>query len=126
MINRFWRIGAFLASTAVAAGAFGAHALAERIDVAALATFETAARYQMFHALGLIAVALRGWHSGAIDPWLARAGWCFTLGVVLFCGALYILALGGPRWFGAVAPAGGALFIAGWLCLAATTGKPGR
>jgi uncharacterized membrane protein YgdD (TMEM256/DUF423 family) len=73
-------------------------------------------RYQMFHALALLAVAWAAtrWPGGAVTT----AGWLFVAGTLLFSGSLYVLALSGTRWLGAVAPIGGAAFLAGWLCLA--------
>lgn len=116
-MNRRWAaIGAVSAGLAVAAGAFGAHALKARIGVDALAVWETAARYQMYHALALLAVAAAApvWRGRAVHA----AGGLFVLGTLLFCGSLYVLALSGLRALGAVAPLGGAALIAGWVCLA--------
>jgi len=112
----FATLGALSAFLAVAAGAFGAHALRARLSPDLLAVFETGARYQMYHALGLLAVAwtLTRWPS----PWPGRAGWLFVAGTVLFSGSLYALALSGLRWLGAITPLGGLAFLAGWLCLA--------
>jgi uncharacterized membrane protein YgdD (TMEM256/DUF423 family) len=112
----FATLGAVSAFVAVGAGAFGAHALRARLSPDLLAVFETGARYQMYHALGLFAVAWAAtrW-PGA---WPLRAGWLFLAGTVLFSGSLYTLALTGIRWLGAVTPLGGVAFLAGWLCLA--------
>lgn len=112
----FFSLGAASAFLAVAAGAFGAHALRSRLPADLLAVFETAARYQMYHALGLLAVAwaVQRW-PGASTQW---AGWLFVAGTVLFSGSLYALALSGARWLGAITPLGGAAFLAGWVCLA--------
>jgi uncharacterized membrane protein YgdD (TMEM256/DUF423 family) len=114
----FFGLGALSALISVAAGAFGAHALRVRLTPEYLATFETAARYQMYHALGLMAVAwaVTRW-PGALPVW---AGWLFVAGTVLFSGSLYILALTGIRWWGAITPLGGLAFLAGWLCLLLT------
>jgi uncharacterized membrane protein YgdD (TMEM256/DUF423 family) len=112
----FLTLGALSAFIAVGAGAFGAHGLRARLDPAMLAVFETAARYQMYHALGLIAAA---W--GATrwpGPWVGWAGWLFVAGTLLFSGSLYALALSGIRWLGAITPLGGVAFLAGWICLA--------
>ena len=116
MDSAFFRMGALSGLIAVAAGAFGAHALRARLAPELLVVFETAARYQMYHALALIAVAWAGarW-PGPFPTW---AGWCFALGTLLFSGSLYAMALSGARWLGAVTPFGGAAFLAGWLCLA--------
>jgi uncharacterized membrane protein YgdD (TMEM256/DUF423 family) len=100
----------------VAAGAFGAHALRARLSPDSLTIFETAARYQMYHALGLIAAAWAA--SRWPGAWPQLAGWLFLGGTLLFCGSLYGLALTGIRWLGAITPLGGMAFLAGWLCLA--------
>ena len=116
MDRQFFLLGALSAFVAVAAGAFGAHALRTRLDPSMLAVFETGARYQMYHALGLLAAA---WALGRWPgPWPARAGWLFVAGTLLFSGSLYALALSGVRWLGAITPLGGAAFLAGWICLA--------
>lgn len=115
MTARHWlATGAVLAAAAVAAGAFGAHGLRARLSPADLATFETAARYQMYHALALVAVGLLAGRGVSV----AGAGWLFVTGTVLFSGSLYLLTLGGLRWMGAVTPLGGVAFILGWLLLA--------
>ena len=115
-----FRLGAVSAAIAVAAGAFGAHALRSRLDPASLAVFETGARYQMYHALALFASAwaVQRWPGGAAR-W---AGRCFVAGTVLFSGSLYLLALTGSRWLGAVTPLGGVAFLAGWVALALAPG----
>jgi uncharacterized membrane protein YgdD (TMEM256/DUF423 family) len=113
----FLMIGALLAAVAVAAGAFGAHALATRLTPERLATWETAARYHMYHALALVLLAAIGLRWPA--PLLQLAGWLFISGILIFSGTVYALALGAPRWLGAVTPIGGLALIAGWLVLAA-------
>lgn len=109
-------LGALFALLAVAAGAFGAHALRARLGPELLAIFETGARYQMYHALGLFAAA------AVVQRWPSRAGvaagLAFSAGILLFSGSLYLLALTGTRWLGAVTPFGGLAFLAGWACLA--------
>jgi uncharacterized membrane protein YgdD (TMEM256/DUF423 family) len=116
MERRFLTLGALSAFMAVAAGAFGAHALRMRLSADLLAVFETGARYQMYHALALLATA---WASTRLPGALTTAaGWCFVAGTVLFSGSLYALALTGVRAIGAVTPLGGVSFLAGWLCLA--------
>lgn len=107
--------GALFGFLGVAAGAFGAHALKARLDETALATWETAVRYQLVHALAILAAA---WLVNEGTSGAARAaGWLFAAGIVLFSGSLYGLALGGPRVLGPITPIGGALFLAGWLAL---------
>ncbi len=116
MERTFLALGAVSAGISVAAGAFGAHALRARLAPDLLAVFETGARYQMYHALGLVAVAWAAarWPTGAAS----LAGWLFVAGTVLFSGSLYALALSGARWLGAVTPLGGVAFLAGWAALA--------
>lgn len=118
----FWlRVGAVSGFLAVAAGAFGAHVLRARIEARALEVFETAVRYQMYHALALVVVGLL---SAAPRPGqaLSVAGWAFLVGTVLFSGSLYGLALSGPRWLGMITPFGGVGFLVGWLALAVAAG----
>lgn len=119
----FTAAGAVSAFIAVAAGAFGAHALRSRLSPELLVTFETGARYQMYHALAILLVAWASsrWPGGALQ----FAGWSFAVGTVLFCGSLYILALTGLRWVGAVTPIGGAAFLLGWLSFAWGAWKQG-
>lgn len=102
----------------VAAGAFGAHALKTVLSPAPLAAWQTAVQYQMFHTLALLAVVALP--VAATRQRLARvAGWLFVGGIALFSGSLYLLALTGVRWWGAVTPVGGTLFLAGWACVGA-------
>ncbi len=112
-------LGAVLGFLAVALGAFGAHALRGRVSPVLAATFETGARYQMYHALAILACAwvIDRW-AGAPAAWAAAAAWLFLAGSVVFCGSLYVLTLTGARWWGAVTPLGGLAFLAGWACLA--------
>lgn len=113
-------LGAIFAGLAVAAGAFGAHALEARLDERMLQIWETAARYQMYHGLGLLAVA---WLAGQTQHTAATvAGWAFVAGIALFSGSLYVLALSGIKWLGAITPLGGLAFLAGWIaCFVAAT-----
>ncbi len=117
MDRLFFGVGAFSAALAVALGAFGAHALHARLAPELLDTFETGVRYQMYHALALLAVAF-ALSRYAPSPLLTAAGWLFVAGTVLFSFSLILLSVTGARGLGAVAPFGGAAFIAGWLCLA--------
>jgi uncharacterized membrane protein YgdD (TMEM256/DUF423 family) len=118
----FFSLGALSAFLSVASGAFGAHALRTRLSLELLTVFETAARYQMYHALGLLAVAWAAtrW-PGSLVHW---AGWLFVVGTILFSGSLYALALTGSRWWGAVTPFGGVSFLAGWACLVLAATDP--
>ena len=116
MQQLFFTFGSIFAALSVVSGAFGAHALKGRISAEMLATFEVAVRYQIYHALGLIAVswAFSQWNSQLISI----AGWLFVGGILVFSGSLYILSLAGIRWLGAITPIGGLALIIGWLCLA--------
>ncbi len=117
-MTRGWvAAGAVSAGLAVAAGAFGAHALKARLGADALAVWETGARYQMYHALALLAVAAAA-HAWPGARAVGAAGALFVAGTVLFSGSLYALTLTGVRSLGAVTPLGGVAFIAGWACLA--------
>jgi len=121
MDRRFFGLGAVSAFLAVAAGAFGAHALRDAVPPDRLEVWETAARYQMYHALGLLVVA---YLAAQKDARAARlAGWLFVGGTVLFSGSLYVLAVSGITWLGAVTPLGGVAFLVGWLALAWTAIK---
>jgi uncharacterized membrane protein YgdD (TMEM256/DUF423 family) len=116
-VRLFFILGSISGGLAVAFGAFGAHTLKDRLTEDALSTFETAARYQMVHALALLAVAF------AVTQWPDSdlpviAGWLFVAGTFLFSGSLYLLSLTDVRWLGAITPLGGTAFIAGWACLA--------
>jgi len=112
----FFLIGSLFGLVGVLLGAFGAHALKDSLDAHQLMTFETGVRYQMYHALALLAVA---WACVKWPGTLTTAsGWLFVAGVVIFSGSLYILSLTGIRWLGAITPLGGLAFLAGWICLA--------
>ena len=116
-MNIFFALGSFFGGLSVALGAFGAHALADRIPPDRLANFETGARYQMYHALALLAVALAVAYFPSGVKLLNAGGWLFTAGIILFSGSLYILSISGIRWLGAVTPLGGVAFAAGWILL---------
>ncbi len=126
MSQIFLAIAGIFGGLSVAAGAFGSHALKEKLTDRALAIFETGTRYQMYHALALLLVALlcsssfKNLPSEAPPPTLVAAGIAFIAGVVLFSGSLYTLSLANIKWMGAIAPLGGAAFIIGWSCLAVT------
>jgi len=106
-------IGGVFALVSVAAGAFGAHALRAKLTPDVLATFETAARYQMYHALAILLAALAyGRWAGFQALW---AGWAFVVGIVVFSGSLYLMTITGARWLGAITPIGGVAFLAGWV-----------
>ena len=110
--RRLVTVGAILGGLAVALGAFGAHALQSRIGAEALGWWHTAVEYQMWHALAVLAVGLSGLR------WARLPAWLFAGGSVVFCGTLYAIALGAPRWLGAITPLGGLAMIVGWVVLA--------
>jgi len=109
-------VGALSAGIAVAAGAFGAHALRARVGAPLPNIWETAARYQMYHALALLFLA---WlMERAPGPAVRIAGWAFVVGTVLFSGSLYLMTLTGATWLGAITPLGGVAFLIGWGAVA--------
>jgi uncharacterized membrane protein YgdD (TMEM256/DUF423 family) len=113
----FLLAGALAAFLAVALGAFGAHGLRGRLAPDMLAVFETGVRYHMYHAL---AILITGLIAARLDGWLIQtAGWAFVLGIVIFSGSLYLLAITGVTMWGAVTPIGGLAFLVGWACLIA-------
>lgn len=116
MVRFFFALGSFSALLGVAAGAFGAHGLRDRLTPDMLAIYETAVRYHVVHALALLATAWAVERFGGASA--SAAGWLFVTGTLVFSGSLYALSLSGLRWLGAVTPLGGVAFIAGWACLA--------
>ncbi len=104
---------------AVGIGAFGAHALKAKLSEKMLSTYQTGVEYHFYHALALLAVGILmsqpQWQDSSL---LNASGISFLVGILLFCGSLYWLALGGPRWLGPITPLGGLLFLSGWLLLA--------
>ncbi len=114
MGSRTWiTLGAISGAAAVACGAFGAHALKERLTPQELSTWTTATHYHLLHSLTLVCVGILSERNRRVD----FSGWAFTVGILCFSGSLYWLALGGPRWLGPVTPLGGLAFIVGWLGL---------
>jgi uncharacterized membrane protein YgdD (TMEM256/DUF423 family) len=114
----FVSIAAILGGLSVAAGAFASHALKDKLDERSLVIFELGARYQIYHALALLFVALLISRSESPPPTLIATGWLFIIGIVIFSGSLYVLSLTGVKSIGAITPLGGAAFIAGWGALA--------
>lgn len=110
----FFIAGSISGFISVALGAFAAHILKDKLEPDLFNIFEVAVRYEMYHALALIAVAFAAqWIGG----YATTAGWLFIAGTVIFSGSLYALSLSGMRWFGAITPIGGVLFLAGWAYL---------
>ena len=116
MVAGWFATGAALCGLGVLIGAFGAHGLRDRLTPDMLAVFETGVRYLLTHALGLLAVAWAA--SRWPNAWTGSAGWLFVAGIVVFSGSLYLLALTGTRWLGAITPIGGVAFLIAWGCLA--------
>jgi uncharacterized membrane protein YgdD (TMEM256/DUF423 family) len=117
---RWAQVGAFLGGLAVIAGTFGAHGLQGKVEPSGLQTFEIGVRYQMYHALALLAVGLiaRSFVAETASKPLSVAGWSFLVGTLIFSGTLYALVLSGQKWLGAITPIGGVLQIVGWVALA--------
>ncbi len=111
-------LAAIFGGSSVAAGAFASHALKETISERALEIFEVGARYQMYHALALLLVAILLSQTEAPPTTLIASGWLFVVGILIFSGSLYALSLSNIKILGAIAPLGGAAFIAGWGALA--------
>jgi uncharacterized membrane protein YgdD (TMEM256/DUF423 family) len=118
MVRIFLGIAAIFGGLSVAGGAFASHALKEKLSQRAIEIFETGARYQMYHALALLMVALLLSRAEAEQTTLVAAGVAFIAGVVIFSGSLYTLSLTNIKWLGAITPFGGAAFLIGWSCLA--------
>jgi uncharacterized membrane protein YgdD (TMEM256/DUF423 family) len=114
--SKFWiKIAGIYGVFGVATGAFGAHALKGKLPPELFTVFETGSRYCLVHAVALLAVGILS----AIQPSIQidRSGWCFTLGIAIFSGTLWILAITGQRWLGAITPIGGGFLILGWFML---------
>ena len=117
MTKLFLAIAGILGGFAVIIGAFASHALKEQLSEKYLAIFETGVRYQMYHALALLLVALLLTQFELAPTALVVAGFAFIAGVVIFSGSLYALSLTEIKWLGAITPLGGVGFIVGWACL---------
>lgn len=118
MSQLFLTIAAIFGGLSVAAGAFATHSLRPQLSDRALEIFETGARYQMYHALALLAIALLIRQAEVPPITLTAAGYSFIAGVLIFSGSLYALSLTDIKWLGAIAPIGGVALIVGWICLA--------
>lgn len=114
-MNIFLTLSALFGALGVAAGAFGAHGLESQLDADAIEVWNTAARYQMYHALALLGVAWLSTETATTA--VTVAGWLFTAGVLVFSGTLYALALTDIKWLGAITPLGGLALIAAWVAL---------
>ncbi|MBD3669559.1 MAG: DUF423 domain-containing protein [Gammaproteobacteria bacterium] len=123
MSNRLIATGAILAFTAVALGAFGAHGLKQHLEANLLEIYQTAVLYHMVHALGVVLIGII-WQQRLDDARLRWSGVSLALGTLIFSGSLYLLAISGLRWLGAITPLGGVLFLIGWGLLAAAMIRP--
>lgn len=116
MAAGWFATGSVLCGLGVILGAFGAHGLRARLSPEMLVVFETGVRYHLFHALGLLAVAWAA--SRWPGSYVSIAGYLFVAGIFIFSGSLYVLAITGIRWLGAITPIGGVCLIVGWGLLA--------
>lgn len=111
-------IAALLGALSVAGGAFGSHALRDRLSDRALEIFDLGTRYQMYHALAMLLVGVLLSRAETAQTLLTTAGTAFLVGILVFSGSLYALSLSGITWLGAITPLGGVAFLVGWVCLA--------
>ena len=114
MSKLFLVLGSINTAIAVVLGAFGAHALKNRLTVEMLEIFETGVRYHFYHALGLLVAGMIAIHLPE-SIYLKWSGWLMLAGIIVFSGSLYILSISGARWLGAITPVGGVSFIASWI-----------
>ncbi len=112
----FLLLGSGNAALAVILGAFGAHALKASLDDALMKVYQTGVEYHFYHALGLILVGIIALNL-PVNAWLKSAGWMMLVGIILFCGSLYLLSILNLRWLGMITPFGGLLFILSWASL---------
>lgn len=117
MTSIFIPLGGIFGAFGVALGAFGAHALKERVSGERLKTFETGVHYQLWHSLALVLIGF-GANWLQTDLWLIISGWLFIAGIIFFSGSLYLLVFTNQTKWGAIAPIGGTAFILGWFSLA--------
>lgn len=120
MIKLFLTTASILGGLSVALGAFASHGLQNKLTPRALEIWETGTKYQMYHALALMFVALLLIYLEDSSASLNIAGFAFITGIALFSGSLYGLSLSGIKWLGAITPLGGVAFLIGWICLAIT------
>lgn len=118
MVKFFLLFASASGGLAVIFGAFGAHAIKSQLSESLLSAYETAVQYQFIHSLALLALGVLLIKTESISRAFAVAGFGWIIGIVLFCGSLYWLALGGPRWLGPITPLGGCCFIVAWLSFA--------
>jgi len=123
--SMFFSAACICGAIAVGMGAFGAHALKDRLEPKMLEAFEVGVRYQMYHAIAMLAISITSalWSSPSHSAWTGYACWAWLIGIVLFSGSLYALAITGVKGLGAITPLGGLAFIAGWLMLLCAAGS---
>jgi uncharacterized membrane protein YgdD (TMEM256/DUF423 family) len=124
MIRNWVFIGSLSACLGVVFGAFGAHALRNTLGEKSMGVYQTGNHYQFIHALALILLGI--WGSSHESSMVSNAGWCFTIGTVLFSGSLYALAITDIKILGAITPLGGLSFIAGWIFFALASYQNGQ
>ena len=112
----FLILGSANAALAVMLGAFGAHALKSRMEESLLKVYQTGIEYHFYHALGLILICILAMNI-SVNIWLKSAGYMMAVGIMLFCGSLYLLSIFNLRWLGMITPLGGLLFILAWISL---------
>lgn len=117
MARLFITLAAVSGLLAVLLGAFGAHGLKQRLPADLMTVYHTGVQYHFWHTLALLGVGMLLLQGVQGKLWVV-SGWLFAAGIVLFSGSLYVLAISGVRWLGAITPIGGTLWIAGWACLA--------
>lgn len=120
MARLFITLAAVSGLLAVLLGAFGAHGLKQRVPADLMAVYHTGVQYHFWHTLALLGVGILLLQGVQGKLWVV-SGWLFAAGIVLFSGSLYVLAISGVRWLGAITPIGGVLWMAGWICLALAT-----
>ena len=121
--SQLWiRIASIFGFLGVATGAFGAHGLKEMVSPERLEVFQTGSRYCLVHALALLMVSIHAQRTS--NPWVQRAAWGFTVGVIVFSGSLWTLVLTDTGWLGAITPIGGAAMLFGWLSLFLSANQP--
>lgn len=123
MIKLFLIFASLNGALAVIFGAFGAHALKGKISPPLMAAYQTGTHYHLIHVLALVGLAVFILRLSVVPSWLWVTGYCWMVGIILFSGSLYGLALSGPNWLGPITPIGGLLLISGWICFAVGIAK---
>ncbi|MGD8426869.1 MAG: DUF423 domain-containing protein [Balneolaceae bacterium] len=122
MQKLFLTVGSIAMALAVSLGAFGAHGLKNRLSAEMLDIFQTGVTYNFYHAIGLLIIGIIAYQMPE-SGFLKWSGWLMTGGILVFSGSLYLLAISGVRWLGAITPIGGLCFIASWILFALAVWK---